>query len=70
MTPEKINEIRQNASVAFLQKVWEVTAQIGMNSTADFAQVKGELTEAHARISELEDKYEPKPAAKLEAVET
>lgn len=70
MTPEKISEIRQNASVAFLQKVWEVTAQLGMNSTADAAQaladtaeLRSELEIANKRIAELEaDKTLPPPA--------
>ncbi len=54
MTPEKIVEIRQNASLSFLQKLWLDTAQLGMNSTADAAQALAELSEAKARIVELE----------------
>ncbi len=54
MTPEQTAAIRQQANIDFLNKVWEVTAQLGMGQTADAAQAKAELAEAKARIAELE----------------
>ncbi len=54
MTPEKIAEIRQNATLSHIQKLWMDSVQLGANSTADAAAALAELAEAKARIAELE----------------
>jgi hypothetical protein len=64
MTPEQIAEIRQQAGVNFLQKMWEAATQLGMAHAADSAHAQAELVEANKKIAELESKNVPVDNAK------